>query len=329
MDLYILLIIFLFSFILTFLIYKLALKKSIFDNPNERSSHTIPTPRGGGLAIVITFYLGISYLFLSGKVDNRLYYALLSGIPLLVISIFDDIINLSPKIRFFTQFISGTLALYFLGGLQMVDIGFIQIKCIWILSIISIFGMIWFINLYNFIDGIDGYASMEAIFVGGSLYCLTKNEIALLVAITTLGFLPWNWQRARIFMGDVGSTLLGFILIVLGIYFQNKGEFSLINWLILTSLFWFDATSTLYRRWRNKEKLSVAHRKHAYQRIVQAGSSHQKTVIYAIFINLFLLISVFLAIKFPKLMVGILIIDTFLLYSVVKLIDKKKPFKEA
>jgi len=128
MDLYILLIIFIFSFILTLLIRKLTLKKSILDNPNERSSHTIPTPRGGGLAIVITFYLGISYLFLSGKFDNRLYYAFLSGIPLLVISIYDDIVNLSPKIRFFTQFISSTLALYFLGELQMLDVGFVQIN---------------------------------------------------------------------------------------------------------------------------------------------------------------------------------------------------------
>ena len=319
------LFIFIISFLVTWLVRKIALKKAILDIPNDRSSHAIPTPRGGG----ISFYMGLTWLFLKNNVPDNLYYALLSGLLLVITGILDDIFNLSPKIRFLIQILSVSIALFFLKGLNKLDLGFIIIQAPVFLTIIAAIGIVWFINLYNFIDGIDGYASMEAIFVGGALYYFTKNEIALLLAIATLGFLPWNWQRAKIFMGDVGSTLLGFILIVLGIYFQNKGEFSLINWLILTSLFWFDATSTLYRRWRNKEKLSVAHRKHAYQRIVQAGSSHQRTVIYAIFINLFLLLSVFLAIKLPKLMVGILITDIFFLYYIVRLIDKKKPFKEA
>ena len=291
-----------------------------FDDPGNIEDYFILDPSIGNYGVEIPPAKYHTLIVLKTTVIYEL---------LVITGILDDIFNLSPKIRFLIQILSVSIALFFLKGLNKLDLGFIIIQAPVFLTIIAAIGIVWFINLYNFIDGIDGYASMEAIFVGGALYYFTKNEIALLLAIATLGFLPWNWQRAKIFMGDVGSTLLGFILIVLGIYFQNKGEFSLINWLILTSLFWFDATSTLYRRWRNKEKLSVAHRKHAYQRIVQAGSSHQRTVIYAIFINLFLLISVFLAIKFPKLMVGILIIDTFLLYSVVKLIDKKKPFKEA
>jgi len=247
----------------------------------------------------------------------------------MVISIIDDMVSLSPKIRFLTQFISVGLALFFLGGLQILDLGFIKLNWIWILTPIALIGIIWFINLYNFIDGIDGYASMEAIFVGSAIYYFTKSEIALILAISTFGFLPWNWQRAKIFMGDVGSTLLGFILIVLGIYFQNTDEFSLINWLILTSLFWFDATYTLLRRWLNKEKLSVAHRKHAYQRIVQAGWSHQKTTIFGLIINL-LFFAILLISKNTGLnsLLVLALAIMVLLFLTLK-IDRIKPFKSS
>jgi UDP-N-acetylmuramyl pentapeptide phosphotransferase/UDP-N-acetylglucosamine-1-phosphate transferase len=316
------------SFCFTYIIRVVALKKSILDNPNERSSHTVPTPRGGGLAIVIAFYLGLIYLFIQGKVENSLFHALLSGLPLMAVSIADDIISLSPKIRFATQFVSAGLALYFLGGLQILDLGFAQLEWVWILSPFALLGIIWFINLYNFIDGIDGYASMEAIFVGGALYFFTRSEIALVLAIATLGFLPWNWQRAKIFMGDVGSTVIGFNLVVLGIYFQNTGEFSLINWLMLTSLFWFDATYTLYRRWHNKEQLSVAHRKHAYQRIVQSGWSHQKTTLWGLGINLFLLVLVWVShhLLFNPLLIIMVAIITLMLLN--QLVDRHKPFEK-
>ena len=109
--------------------------------------------------------------------------------------------------------------------------------------------MVWFINLYTIsLDGIDGYASMQAVFVGVALYALTRSMAALILAVATLGFLPWNWQNAKIFMGDVGSTLLGFVIAVLGIYYQNQDFLSLVFWLMLTSLFWFDASYTLILR---------------------------------------------------------------------------------
>ena len=326
MEYIFLILTFLSSLILTYVIRKIAIDKSIIDNPNDRSSHTVPTPRGGGLAIVISFYLAVTYYFIIGNLESRLFYALLSGIPLIIISIIDDIISLSPKIRFITQFISSALALFFLNGLQTLDLGFIQFNWVWPLTILCLFGMIWFINLYNFIDGIDGYASMEAIFVSSALYYFTKNEITLILAIATLGFIPWNWQRAKIFMGDVGSTIIGFILIVLGIYFQNKGEFSFVNWLILTSLFWFDATFTLYRRWRNKEQLSVAHRKHAFQRIVQAGFSHQKTLIFGLIIDVILLGLILITFGNKFFLIYAFIPTILILFLITIWIDKRKPF---
>lgn len=318
---------FLISFITTWLVKRIAIKKAILDIPNERSSHSVPTPRGGGIAIVISIYIGLIWLFIQNLISQNLFYALLCGIILVIIGILDDIYNLSPKIRFIAQILSTSLALYFLGGLQSFNLGFTSIQAPLVLSIISVIGIVWFINLYNFIDGIDGYASAEAIFIGGAMYFITKSEIALILISTTLGFLPWNWQKAKIFMGDVGSTTLGFFLAILAIYFQNNNEFSLINWMILTSVFWFDATFTLFRRWKNKEKLSEAHKKHAYQRIVQAGFSHQKTVIYAIITNLILFSIILINIKSPKFLIPAFIIDLIFLFLITKSIDKKKPFK--
>jgi Fuc2NAc and GlcNAc transferase len=127
-------------------------------------------------------------------------------------------------------------------------------------------------------------------------------------------------------MGDVGSTQLGFILVVLGIYFHNTYEFSILNWIMLTSPFWFDATLTLLRRWRNGENLSVAHRKHAYQRLVQAGNSHEKVNLYLIILNIFIVFLIIFYRSFKLLQIPIFIFTLFLFYFLVNRIDRKVPF---
>jgi len=159
------------------------------------------------------------------------------------------------------------------------------------------------------------------------MFLIVNNPIFLLLVFTILGFLIWNWPKAKIFMGDTGSTQLGYVLIILGIYFNNSLQINFTGWLILTSLFWFDATLTLYYRWRNKEKLSQAHRKHYYQRIVQYGYSHQKVVVISIIINM---VFISLVILSEKGHISYLI--TFpicILINVVlaHLIDKKLRFK--
>lgn len=127
-------------------------------------------------------------------------------------------------------------------------------------------------------------------------------------------------------MGDVGSTLLGYNIAIFAIYYQNTDKSSIIIWLILSSVFWFDATLTLFRRWRNKEKLSQAHKKHAYQRLVQSGWSHQKTVIAAIIINIFLFGMVFITVWNKQLLLPVFFVCILFLYVIVKFIDKKKAF---
>ncbi|MEI7595019.1 MAG: glycosyltransferase family 4 protein [Bacteroidota bacterium] len=314
------------SFALTYLVRITAIKKSLIDIPNERSSHVIPTPRGGGLAIAITWFLGISYLHFFDKINPNLYYALMSGCLVSGISFIDDIYNLKSLPRLIVQAFAAAVALFFIGGMTKIDLGFYIIENRIILSIIAFVGIIWFINLFNFIDGIDGYAATEAVFVSLALFFFIGDSFLLILAMSVLGFLPWNWDKAKMFMGDIGSTLLGFSIIVIAIFYNNTGQFSIFNSLILSSLFWFDATFTLFRRFLNKEKLSEAHKKHAYQRIVQFGFSHQKTVIYAICANLLLFGIVFFSNSNNNYVLLFLTLCLLLLFGVNKSIDSKKPF---
>ncbi len=314
------------SCIVTIVIKQIATKKNILDTPNERSSHVIPTPRGGGLAIVIGWFLGLFYFYFLGKLDKFLFLALISGIIIVIIGILDDIYNIKPIIRIIGQSVSVILALFFLGGLKSFDIGIYKLEIYWLITPLAFIGMIWLINLYNFLDGIDGYASMQAIFLSFSFFYFTSGNYYLVLAAATLGFLIWNWQPAKIFMGDVGSTLLGFNFGVFAIYEQNENSIPIIVFLILTSLFWFDASLTLIRRFRNNEKLTEAHKRHAYQRIVQYGFSHKKTVIFAFSINLILFSLAYIALRFKELMIFSFFLCRIFLFFIIKLIDKRKPF---
>ena len=315
-----------FSFFLTYIVRKIAIKKLMFDLPNERSSHTIPTPRGGGIAIALTWFLSISILYYYNQIDKSLFLALFSGLLLSIISLLDDIYTLKNKPRLLVQaFVSG-LGLYFMGGLNSIDLGFIVFSNPYILNVVAFLIIIWFINLFNFIDGIDGYASSESIFVIAILYFFTGESFLLFLLMALVGFLPWNWDKAKIFLGDVGSTLLGYTIIILLFYFHNTHLVSLFEGLILTSLFWFDATYTLIRRFINKENIGQAHRKHAYQRVVQAGFSHQKTVVFGMVINLSFFLFIFLSKeKIISDLTGFLL-SIFVLFLVVFFVNKKKAF---
>jgi UDP-N-acetylmuramyl pentapeptide phosphotransferase/UDP-N-acetylglucosamine-1-phosphate transferase len=317
------------SFAGTFIIYKVAVKRNIMDVPNIRSSHSQPTPRGGGLALVVAWYIGLFVLRFLGLIESNLFFALLSGAILAIISFIDDLYDIKPLIRIVFQFITVASGLWLIGGLTSINIENTSFDFPIVLSCIALIGTLWFINLFNFLDGIDGYASVEAILVALGLLIITRNIIFLVLIFAVLGFLIWNWPRAKIFMGDIGSTQLGYILVILGIHFNNKLQIDFLGWLILTSLFWVDATVTLFKRWRNKEKLSQAHKKHYFQRIVQFGFSHRKTVIWAIAINLMFIGLVCLSekevisyfITFPLCLAINLIL--------IKLIDARFPFNSS
>jgi len=243
-----------------------------------------------------------------------------------VIGIIDDIFAIRPLYRLIFQFIVSSIAVFMLGGLEKLDLGFYVVENRTVLTVLALLGTIWFINLFNFLDGIDGYIGMEVVFITSSVVFLFNDSIAPLLLAATLGFLIWNWQPAKIFIGDVGSTLLGFNIAIFAIYYQNSSKSSILVWLMLSSLFWFDATLTLYRRYRHKEPLIIPHRKHAFHRIVKAGFSHQKTVLLGFIINLVILLLTYLSVRFRDLMVPLLVLNILLLYLVTRQIDKKMKF---
>lgn len=318
------LILFIVSFTLTYFIKEYAIKKSLVAEVNERSSHTTPTPHGGGIAIAITWFIGLSYLFYTNDIESSLYYALMVGAVLAVVSYLDDLYELSPKVRLITQSSVAVGGIIALGGLNSLDFGLFSIDNQAITNLVAFVAVIWFINLYNFLDGIDGYAGSEAVFLGLAGFMLFGGAHFLVLVVSVLGFLIWNWHRAKIFMGDVGSTLLGYTVAIFTIYYANQDALNLWIWLILFGLFWFDATLTLFRRYKNGEKLSQAHKKHAYQRLNQSGWAHDRVVLFSLGVNVVL----FSLVYFISNVFVAFVLAVVVLYGVVKYIDGKKSFRQ-
>ena len=311
------------SFALTYLIKKHAIKNALFAEINERSSHTVPTPHGGGIAIAITWFLGLVYLYIFKDIEAKLFYALMAGVIISFVSYLDDLYELSPKVRLLTQAFVALFGLYQLGGFKELDLFFFTIENQLLTNIFAFLMIIWFINLYNFLDGIDGYAGSEAVFLSFAGFILFGGAHFLLLLVAVAGFLFWNWHKAKIFMGDVGSTLLGYNIAIFTIYYANQDAQNFWIWIILFGLFWFDATLTLFRRKKNAEQLSKAHKKHAYQRLTQAGWAHNKVVLFGLGVNVLLFIIV---ITIHSSLSAFLIV-LGLLYVIMRFVDKKKAFK--
>lgn len=299
------------------------IKKSLVASVNERSSHKIPTPHGGGIAIAITWFIGLFHLYFIGQIENNLFYALLFGAVISIVSFFDDIYELSPKLRLLVQSLVAFGGLYFLGGFQILTFGIFDISNPIFTNIFAFFMIVWFINLYNFLDGINGYAGSQAVFLAVAGFVLFGGNHFLVLAVAILGFLYWNWNKAKIFMGDVGSTLLGYNIAIFTIYYANQESTNFWVWIILFGVYWFDATLTLIRRKLNKEKLSQAHKKHAYQRLTQSGWSHYKVTNLSIIVNVILFIIVY----FVTNVFVAFILASIVLISCMKFVDNRKKFE--
>jgi UDP-N-acetylmuramyl pentapeptide phosphotransferase/UDP-N-acetylglucosamine-1-phosphate transferase len=197
------LFIFLFSFTLTYFIKNYAIKKSLIAEVNERSSHMTPTPHGGGIAISITWLIGLIYLNINNQIDPNLFYALLVGLGISAISFIDDIIDLKPKIRMIAHFLFATVGLWFLGGLNSIDFGLFSISNdYYISSIIGIVAIVYFINIANFMDGLNGFIGSEMLFLSIAGFVLFGDAHFVVLAVSVLGFLYWNFgNHAKIFLG--------------------------------------------------------------------------------------------------------------------------------
>jgi Fuc2NAc and GlcNAc transferase len=299
------------------------IKKSLVSTVTERSSHTVPTPHGGGIAVAITWFIGLIYLYLNEQIDSVLFFALIIGAIIALVGLIDDIVELSPKTRMTIFILVGIMGLYIIGGLKILTLGLFDIYNPIITSAFAILLILWYINLTNFIDGINGYLGTKFLFLGFAGFLLFSDSHFLILIVAILGFLYWNFGKAKIFMGDVGSTLLGYNIAIFTIYYANIEPTNLWIWITLYGVFWFDATLTLVRRKLNKEKLSQAHRKHAYQRLTQAGWSHSKVTLYALGLNLMIFLLVYFI---PNIAISFAL-SLVLLYGAYRFVEAKKKFE--
>lgn len=294
---YLLPIVFIVSLAFTAYLRHYALTKNIIDIPNHRSSHHIPTPRGGGLAFIVTLFLIIPFMVYWQMVTLSVAFAFLGGGGLVaLLGFWDDHGHLSAYVRLLGHFTAAFFVLYCLGGMPPL-VTFISIGGM--LNLIGGFYLVWLLNLYNFMDGIDGIASIQTITAclsGALLYWLNNSYILmglpLALAAAAAGFLWWNFPPARIFMGDAGSGFLGLALGVLTLQGGQIAPQLFWAWLILLGVFIVDATITLFIRLFRGCKIYEAHRDHAYQHAAQYFGSHLTITLSVCFINLFWLLPI-------------------------------------
>jgi Fuc2NAc and GlcNAc transferase len=272
-----------------------SVRKGALDVPNARSSHVLPTPRGGGLAIVVTSLLASSVLAVTGHLDLRLYYALVGGgSAVAVVGHLDDCGRIGIAGRFVVHIAAALWATLWLGGLTDLHFGSGVVHLGYGGTVLSVVGIVWALNLFNFMDGIDGIAASQAIFMSAAGAALamvaglsnSTPAVGLVLASASVGFLAWNWPPARIFMGDVGSGYLGFALAVTALASIHESAVMLPVWLILASVFVLDSTLTLLRRLARHERVYEAHRSHAYQWQARRWNSHVRVTVTCWLINL-------------------------------------------
>lgn len=287
------------AFVVTVLIRYHAGSLGLVATPNARSSHTVPTPSGGGVGIVAGGAVGSLLVLWNAPWPGALLLA--AALLIAAIGFVDDRQPLPAAARLGAQLLlvgaSAVLALP--GGGLATQIG-LPLPPV-LVTALAVLAAVYWINLFNFMDGIDGLAASQAIFMllAGALLAVLGSENAATspifwwlptLAAACIGFLLLNWPPARIFMGDAGSTFLGFMIAVLALTTVSLGWLSLWQWLVLAALFAVDATVTLGRRLLLRERVFEAHRRHAYQRLARRWHSHRPVTLAAICVNLFWLL---------------------------------------
>ena len=269
---------------------------SQMDIPNERSSHLTPTPRGGGLSFVATSIVGFLLLTLNSTIDRADLLALCcAGIIVAIAGHLDDRQKISgATIRLGFHALGAIILIVGIGFPSQISLFDRTVDTGIIGSILGVLYLVWLLNLFNFMDGTDGIAASEAIFVcvaGAILNFHVLSDInfsaaAIILASCTFGFLLYNWSPAKIFMGDVGSGYLGITIGGLSLMAAKQQHELLWVWIILLAVFVSDATITLIRRLLRKQKPHVAHRSHAYQHLAIRFNSHAKVSLLLLAVNI-------------------------------------------
>lgn len=332
MTLMICLILILFSTIMTKLFCVLAQNSKLMDKPNERSLHQSPTVRGAG---IIFIGLSLAYLpficyFTNSSFKDQI--VLICSIVLLaLISFIDDIYQLSAKSRLIIQCLVAFLVALFMRP-EVLNFELFILTSPYLIAPFLFFCVIWAINHFNFMDGMDGFCALQALFLCAAYALLfyvhhdiIYQDFCLILISNLIGFLIFNFPPAKVFMGDVGSASLGLITFVIAIIAQQKYQIPILYWFILNGLFLFDATVTLLRRIFNKEKWSAAHRKHAYQRLKQFGVSTRMILLGQIMLNAIFFVFVMLLDTESINLNGVLFFQITLMLVIYFLIEKNFP----
>lgn len=276
-------------------------RRAILDHPNERSNHAIPKPRGGGLAVVpiaLVAWIAVPFPVL----PPGLAVILSSAAVLALLSWADDLRSLPAALRFAVQAVVVALAAVTSLGTQ----GFVFQGLLpgWADTAVAAVLWLWFLNLFNFMDGIDGISGVETVSVGAGLALLAALGadappvwLGATLAAAALGFLAWNWPPSRIFLGDVGSVPIGFLLGFLLLALAARGHWAAA--LILPAYYLADATITILRRLLRGEKIWQAHSQHFYQQAVRGGRSHAQVSLAVLAANLVLIALAVLSLTMP------------------------------
>lgn len=286
--------VFLVSAGLTWYLSNPASRLSVLDEPNERSLHKVAVPRSGGLAILLGVLFGSFPLVLQAEAVPGLGVVMVGATLIAIVSFMDDLSGVRPKFRFLVHSVAAVLVLA--GGLIPDSFQLPGWQWLWpstVSLILTALFLVWMTNLYNFMDGMDGFAGGMTVF-GFGAYALLGwqageplfTTASLIVAASAMGFLLFNFPPARIFMGDVGSSALGFLGASFSLWAATEKIFPIWVGILVFSPFIVDATVTLSTRLLAGCKVWEAHRSHYYQRLVRSGWGHRKTVLleYALMI---------------------------------------------
>jgi len=282
-----------------YVVFRYARKRGLLNDPNHRSSHVQPTPNGGGLGIVIAST--VAGVWLAWGQSQSILIAIALAVPLALVGLLDDIRHLSARVRLGVQVTVCTGLLIALRTVPEITVGNAVLDGLALFGLLLLVG-VWWINLFNFMDGIDGIAGVQAVFMlltGAALTAWGNPDamasplwvLMLCIVAATVGFLLMNWPPAKIFMGDTGSTLLGFMIFALALLTVQSGWLNYAVWLVLGAVFVTDATITLLTRMARGERWYEAHRNHAYQRLARRwqgkqNAGHRSVTLLVAMVNL-------------------------------------------
>jgi Fuc2NAc and GlcNAc transferase len=272
------------SWIGTWAVLRYARRTGLLDVPNERSSHAIPTPRGGGIAVAAVIIVAGAVLaaMIPGAAVPLAALALAVAV-LTALGWADDRSGISARVRLLVQVVVSVGFITAIGWPQQIDVFGLGLPLALAGAALAVLWLVWLTNLFNFMDGIDGIAGVQAM-VAGVFFGLwfhahgaqAEAIVSWVVAASATGFLAWNWQPARIFLGDAGSLALGFVLAALALCGVVRHGMPWGAFVLVLGPFIADASWTLLRRMLRREQWWRPHRSHFYQRAVLAGWEHRQ-----------------------------------------------------